>query len=103
MSGHTQMKNQMEKEPTPRFFCFRMAVKQGISSPAREVLVYLAATVDLVVRAPVLTAAVILWAFLAIKQFNNPALLWFIIPVWCAMAIPPTVWALRAARKMKAV
>ena len=59
------------------------------------VLIYLASLVDMLIWTPIFTGAIILWSYIALYQYENPMLLWIIIPLWMAMAIPPTRWVCR--------
>ncbi|MDX9974899.1 MAG: hypothetical protein RBU21_18065 [FCB group bacterium] len=64
----------------------------------RVCAVYGASIIDLVIWTPIFTGAAVLWGYVALTKYENPLLLWLIVPIWSAAAIPPARWALRAAQ-----
>jgi hypothetical protein len=91
----TNLENTIMPSPS-KYFCFRIAAKTGMPDAVRVLLTYVAAVVDLAIWTPIFTGAAILWGWIAISKYDNPSLLWVIVPVWLAAAIPPAVWAIRA-------
>lgn len=87
-----------------RFFAIRVAkaaVERG-ASPSVVAAVFLGALVDVAANAPVFIGAAVLWGYLAVVQWQKPMLLWVIVLLWFAAAVPPTRWALEALQAARA-
>lgn len=63
----------------------------------RVLVVYLASVIDTAIWTPIFTGAAVLWGWIVVTQWHQPMLLWIVVPVWLAMAIYPTMLALRFA------